>query len=98
MAEPVLSCRSLNKTYRTSAGPVTAISEITLDILPGEMTAIIGPSGSGKTPPLGQRQAPPRRRAGCLGPTAQGRILGRGRPPGAPLLRPQRLPPRRGGL
>ncbi len=49
MADPVLSCRSLSKTYRTSAGPVTAISEITLDILPGEMTAIIGPSGSGKT-------------------------------------------------
>ena len=49
MAEPVLSCRSLSKVYKTGAGLVTAVSEVTLDILPDELTAIIGPSGCGKT-------------------------------------------------
>ncbi|MBI1885773.1 MAG: ABC transporter ATP-binding protein [Chloroflexi bacterium] len=49
MAKEVLSCRSLSKIYRTAAGEVTAIEDITLDIFPAEMTAIMGPSGSGKT-------------------------------------------------
>lgn len=49
MPEPVLSARSLTKVYPTAAGMVTAVSDITFDIMPGEMTAIVGPSGSGKT-------------------------------------------------
>ncbi|MBI2913460.1 MAG: ATP-binding cassette domain-containing protein, partial [Chloroflexi bacterium] len=49
MADAVLSCRSLSKVYRTTAGPVTAIDDVSLDIIPKEMTAIVGPSGSGKT-------------------------------------------------
>src|SRR3990170_581624 len=49
MADAVLSCRSLTKVYRTPAGPVMAIDDVTLDIIPKEMTAIVGPSGSGKT-------------------------------------------------
>ncbi len=49
MPEAVLSCRSLSKTYRTGSGLVTAINNISLDILPAEMTAVVGPSGSGKT-------------------------------------------------
>jgi ABC-type lipoprotein export system ATPase subunit len=49
VADPVLSCQTLSKVYRTGAGQVTAISEVTLDIMPAEMMAIVGPSGSGKT-------------------------------------------------
>lgn len=49
MTEPALSCRSLHKIYKTAAGFVVAIKDVTLDIMPGELTAIVGPSGSGKT-------------------------------------------------
>ncbi|OGO50922.1 MAG: hypothetical protein A2148_02170 [Chloroflexi bacterium RBG_16_68_14] len=72
MADAVLSCRNLSKTYRTGAGVVTAIDNITLDILPGEMTAIVGPSGSGKTTLLSM--------LGGLERPSAGEILVEGRP------------------
>ena len=49
MTEPVLSCRSLTKTYTTGAGVVNAVSEIDLEMRKGEFIAITGPSGGGKT-------------------------------------------------
>jgi putative ABC transport system ATP-binding protein len=49
MTEPILSCRSLSRSYNTGAGVVNAVQDIDLDIRKGEFTAIVGPSGSGKT-------------------------------------------------
>jgi putative ABC transport system ATP-binding protein len=49
MTEPILSCRSLSRSYNTGAGVVNAVQNIDLDIRKGEFTAIVGPSGSGKT-------------------------------------------------
>lgn len=43
--DPVLRAESLSKQY----GPVTVLSEVTLDILPGEIHAIIGENGAGKS-------------------------------------------------
>ena len=48
-ATPTLSCRSISKIYRTGGGSVTAVSEVDLDIMSGELTAVVGPSGCGKT-------------------------------------------------
>ncbi|MBZ9676938.1 sugar ABC transporter ATP-binding protein [Mesorhizobium sp. ES1-1] len=44
-AEPVLHAENLSKQY----GPVTVLSDIKLDILPGEIHAIIGENGAGKS-------------------------------------------------
>ena len=43
--EPVLRAQGLSKQY----GPVTVLSDVTLDILPGEIHAIIGENGAGKS-------------------------------------------------
>ncbi|HEX2199935.1 MAG TPA: ABC transporter ATP-binding protein [Burkholderiales bacterium] len=45
MAEPVLQLRQLGKSF----GGLTAVSEITLEVLPGDRQAVIGPNGAGKT-------------------------------------------------
>jgi ribose transport system ATP-binding protein len=42
---PVLRAEGVSKRY----GPVTVLSEVTLDILPGEIHAIIGENGAGKS-------------------------------------------------
>ena len=45
---PALSLRELRKTYPGSP-PVASVRGVTLDVLPGELAAIVGPSGSGKS-------------------------------------------------
>ncbi|MDQ0134661.1 ribose transport system ATP-binding protein [Neorhizobium galegae] len=45
MHQPVLRAEGMAKQY----GPVTVLSEVTLDVLPGEIHAIIGENGAGKS-------------------------------------------------
>ena len=42
---PALSIRGLSKSF----GPARIITDVTLDIAPGERHAIIGPNGAGKS-------------------------------------------------
>jgi putative ABC transport system ATP-binding protein len=53
MTSPAISCvlsvRALNKTVEDSAGPLTILRHIDLDVHAGETLAIVGASGSGKS-------------------------------------------------
>ncbi|HUH86382.1 MAG TPA: ABC transporter ATP-binding protein, partial [Stellaceae bacterium] len=45
MPEPALTVRGLSRFF----GGLAAVSEVSLDLLPGEVHALIGPNGAGKT-------------------------------------------------
>lgn len=48
-ANPVLTASNLNKTYTQGPQPVEVLTDVNLEVYPGERLAIIGASGSGKT-------------------------------------------------
>ena len=47
--QPVLSLRDVTKTHSSPAGDVHALIDISVDVYPGELVAVMGPSGSGKS-------------------------------------------------
>lgn len=46
---PVLSCRNLGKRFVEGGNVVEVLESVELDVVPGDLLAIIGASGSGKT-------------------------------------------------
>ncbi len=45
MSEPILSVHDVNKTF----GGVKALTEVSFNLMPGDILGVIGPNGSGKT-------------------------------------------------
>lgn len=53
MSSPALHLDHIDKIYRSRGKPpVHAVKDMTLDILPGEIVALLGSSGCGKTSTL----------------------------------------------
>jgi sulfonate transport system ATP-binding protein len=69
---PLIQAEDVSKRYVTAAGPIDALSRVSLTVAPGEFCTIIGPSGCGKSTLLGM--------VGGLVPCDGGRILVDGQP------------------
>ncbi len=48
-APPILSIRNLSLDFRTLAGPVHALRNISIEVPKGAIVGIVGESGSGKS-------------------------------------------------
>jgi putative ABC transport system ATP-binding protein len=49
MTDPIVSCRAVERTYRSGARETNAVRGVDVDVLAGEWVAIMGPSGCGKS-------------------------------------------------
>jgi putative ABC transport system ATP-binding protein len=47
--EPVVKIENVNKIFQTGDDMLVALNDVSIEIYPGEMVAIMGPSGSGKS-------------------------------------------------
>ena len=47
--DPIVTCRGVTKTFGSGELAVNALSNVDLDIAPGDFATLAGPSGSGKT-------------------------------------------------
>ncbi|MDY6796426.1 MAG: hypothetical protein SWK76_14300 [Actinomycetota bacterium] len=47
--EDVLEVKGLSKTFKSKAGDITAVDDVSFEARKSEVTVIVGPSGSGKT-------------------------------------------------
>ncbi len=49
MPRPILSVEHLSCQFRSKDGPINALNDVSLDLLPGRVLAVVGESGAGKT-------------------------------------------------
>ncbi len=49
VTEPIIHVENLHRIYHLGGEDIHAVNAVTLDVFPGQMTAIVGRSGSGKT-------------------------------------------------
>src|SRR5262245_51376113 len=47
--QPIVEAREVSRVFPMAAGPVTALSDVSLQIAPAEYIGIVGPSGCGKS-------------------------------------------------
>jgi putative ABC transport system ATP-binding protein len=51
--QPILSLKQVSKTFTSGDRTLAVVDRVDLDVMPGEILAILGPSGSGKSTLLG---------------------------------------------
>lgn len=49
---PMIETRGLSRTFKSKAGPVEAVKDLTLEVAEGELVAFLGPNGAGKSTSL----------------------------------------------